>query len=388
MNRLSTALFGCIAVWCAASQAQAPTGADDPAVAALLADGAYDRELCVTAQRVILNAGAQDYTMANLRAEGTDFVSEQMATDPESGRVTVATLVETVEIGRKELAVDVACKLVNQDRVNDELQLDLSPPGGTCRDINELTYGIALSRLSDAQRQRYLQEGVPLRFTADYEARAGGEWLPSVISDFIRPVSEGEQLSYIEVQAPSVQVPWPKEGGDWYEGTHNCKLMTLAVMTRWMKTAAFDGSTELFPRPRPPCVEPDSRTSEVGSCLLYFGPAGGQFCSDFSGAGWTEATAREQCGIRYPSQVAWDSGNREYDGGGGIFSTKSCEERGVEEESRREPVNRSDSQYLGTCVFRCNTPKEALWHQLTPMAADPDGHMMEQTCDLFLKVDW
>ena len=149
---------------------------------------------------------SDDYDTINLRAVGTTFVTEQMDTNASDGSVTVATLVEKVKIGRKMLEVDAACKLVNQDRVNSILQLDLPAPAGTCRDVNELTHTLALNSLSDRQRERYLSAGVQLRFVADYEAAAGGEWLPSIINDFIKPVSAQGELAYLSVQAPSVQV--------------------------------------------------------------------------------------------------------------------------------------------------------------------------------------
>jgi hypothetical protein len=371
----------CPAAW-------AGPAANDPAIQTLVASGNYDNELCVTAQRVILNAGADAYNTQTLVAGGTTFMNEQMAADGEHQTVTVAMLLVKVKLGRKQLAVNAACKLVNQDRVNDVLGLNLPQPAGTCRDVNQLTYKLAQAGLSDKQRQRFLNSGTPLRFETDYKAAAGGEWIPSVISDFIKPVYKEDQLAYISVTAPSVQVPWPEEGGDWYQGTNHCKVITLAAMKRWMKKGALDGSTELFPRPRPKCVEPDSRTSRVGSCLLYFGPAGAQFCQDYSGSDWTESTAREDCAIRHPTLTAWNEGSDNYSGGGGIFNTASCADRDAVAAVAREPVNLPDGEYLGTCVFRCNTPNEVLWHQLTPSSVDPDGTMMERTCDLFLKVGW
>jgi hypothetical protein len=362
--------------------------ADDPAIEALVKEGLYDEELCATAQRVILNAPADAYETKTLRAAGTTFVVEQMDTDDEAQTVTVATLIEKSRVGRREIGVNVACKLVNQDRVNDILGLNLPKPAGTCRDVNRLTYEIALNRLSDQQRERFLSEGVPLQFEEDYKAAAGGEWLPSVINDFIKPVYADGELESISIQAPSVQVPWPGPDGDWFEGTNHCKVLTLAAMNHWMKRAAFDGSTEMFPPPRPKCVEPDSRTSEVGSCVLYFGPAGAQYCQDYSGSGWTEETAREDCAIRHSSLAAWNSGGDNYTGDGGIFSTASCQGRNSVSEIAGEPVGRDDGKYLGTCVFRCNSPKEALWHQLTVSSVDPEGAMIQRTCDLFFRDDW
>jgi hypothetical protein len=209
-----------------------------------------------------------------------------------------------------------------------------------------------------------------------------------VVSDFIKPIGPADAPTAIEIQAPSVQVPWPGPEGDWFEGTHHCKLITLASMSRWMTTGALRGDTELFPRPRPACTEPSSRTSTAGSCLLYFGPAGAQFCQDYSGSAWTVATAGEDCAIRHSSATAWDQSGASYTGDGGAFDTDSCAARDAVTEVRQAPYEVADSANLGTCVFRCNTPDEALWHQLSPMPNDPDGDMMERTCDLFIHVDW
>jgi len=361
---------------------------EDPAVQALLANDAYDAELCTTAQRMLLRAEANDYETITLYAEDT-FVVEQMNENREDNTVTVASLTSSVKAGSATVPVTIACKMINQDRGRFILQLKLEAPRATCRDVNELTYAIALEQIGEENRTRYLKSGTPLKFVADYPAAAGGEWLPSVISDFITPVrDDAGELAYVNVQAPSVQVPWPTNGGDWYEGTHHCKLITLTAMKTWMTEGALTGATELFPRPKPKCLEPDSRTSTVGSCLLYFGPAGAQLCQDYSGSGWSETTAREDCAIRHATKEIWDSASKEYSGGGGIFSSQSCIDRGADTEATRTPVNMADSEYRGTCVFRCNTPDEALWHQLTPMAGDPDGRMLERTCDLFLRVDW
>ena len=387
MNRLHDFCLGCGLV-VAAGCTSVTISPADPAVQELVTSGKYDQQLCTTAQRILISAGANDYETLTLVAEGGTFITEQMNTDGDAHTVTVAALLETAQVKRNKLAVDMACKMVNQDRVNDVLQLELQGPTGTCRDVNELTFAIALKQLSESERQRFLAEGTPLKFIDDYEAPAGGAWLASSVSDYIQPVGEAEQPDYIAVQASSVQVPWPGPDGDWFQGTHHCKVITLAAMSRWLKVGAFDGSTELFPRPKPKCVEPDSRTAKVGSCMLYFGPAGAQFCQDYSGSGWTEATAREDCQVRHASLAVWNNASDSYDGGGGIFSTSSCVARDAVAEAGREPASQSDAGYRGTCVFRCNTPDEALWHQLTPMANDPTGQGMERTCDLFLKVDW
>jgi hypothetical protein len=311
-----------------------------------------------------------------------------MDADGDSNTVSVASLTITVQVSRQELAVSVACKQINQARANDILDLQLPAPPGTCRDTNELTYRLALGELTAEQRRRYLADGVPLQFADDYRAVAGGEWLPSVVSDFIKPVGDPDAPDAIQIQAPSVQVPWPGPAGDWFQGTHHCKLITLAAMKRWMTVGSLRGDTKLFPRPRPECTEPSSRTSTAGSCVLYFGPAGSQFCQDYSGSGWDYESAREDCAIRHSTKTSWDESGQKYQGDGGTFSTQSCAERDAVAEVRESPFNVADSANQGTCVFRCNTPDEALWHRLSPMPGDPDGAMMARTCDLFLKIPW
>lgn len=366
---------------------RAAPGPDDPDIQRLLAAGTYDQQLCATAQRVLLNADAGLYETSMLVAEET-FVVEQMATDADSRTVTVASLTEEAVFGRDRVPSSVACKMVNQPRVETVLQLDLPEPAGACIDVNRLTYAVALNQLSRAERERFLGEGAALVFIEDYAAPAGGAWLASTMSDYIGWSDSGSAGPRLIVQAPSVQVEWPGEGGDWFQGTHHCKLITLAAMTRWMKQGAFDGSRELYPRPKPKCVEPDSRTSVAGSCLQYFGPAGAQFCQDYSGSSWTRQSAREDCAIRHASLDVWNSASESYDGGGGVYSELSCAERGVAKEAGAAPVNQPDAAYKGTCVFRCNTPDEALWHQLTAMPDDPDGTMLAKTCDLYLEIDW
>jgi hypothetical protein len=369
-------------------QAAAP-GPADPALAELVRTGQYDRQLCATAQKVLVNAGTTDFPIKVLNARGGSFITEQMDVDAATGTVTVAALLESVEVSGQPLAVAMACKLVNQDRVNDVLRLRLTGRPGSCRDVNELTYQLALSGLSAAARATYLAQGRPLRFIDDYKAAAGGEWLPSVVSDFIQATPpDANSPGYLTVQAPSVQVPWESPGGDWFQGTHHCKLISLAAMTRWMTHGALGKDSEIFPRPRPVCVTPSSRSAAAGSCLLYFGPANAQFCQDYSGTGWTEDSARADCAIRHSSKAAWTAASDRYSGDGGSYDARGCAERGVLQEARQPPVDLDGGANRGTCVFRCNTPDEALWHQLSAMPGDADGRMLERTCDLFLKPYW
>lgn len=370
------------------SQADRIDASLEPRVLEWLAENSYDEKLCTLAQAIMVNAEAGAYETLTLVAEGGTFITEQMNTDGDTNTVTVAALLETVDTRAGELAVDMACKMVDQDRVNAVLGLGLTGPRGSCREVNEFTYAVALSQLSPKEREHYRSAGAQLEFIDDYDAGVGGAWLASTVSDYITPIGDSAKPAALRIQAPAVRVPWPEAGGDWFQGTNHCKVITFAAMTRWMRTVAFESATELFPRPKPKCVEPDSRTSEVGSCVQYFGPAGAQFCQDYSGSGWTAETAQADCAIRHSSLDVWNAKAESYDGGGGIYSASSCKDRDAVAEATREPVNRPDSAYIATCVFRCNTADEALWHQLSPMAGASAGRTLDGTCDLALKIDW
>jgi hypothetical protein len=263
--------------------------------------------------------------------------------------------------------------MVNRARVNDVLGLNLSGPARSCRDVNERTYRLALTTLSSQERQRYESVGRKLYFVDDYAAEAGGEWLPSIINDFMQIKIDDSGVTYLEVQAPSVQVPWDPVGRDWYKGTHHCKLITLAAMQRWVIAIAFTDADEIFPPSKLVCTSPSAKTSTVGSCIFFFGPADADFCQDFSGPGWTRDSARMTCGERHASEADWIAMERSYAGAGGIYSELSCADR--------EPTV---DEFHGTCIFHCNRSDEALWHVLRTADGGTEVRGMDRACDLFL----
>jgi hypothetical protein len=338
---------------------------------------AYDYDLCVTAQRMLLNSQDEEVEVIVERAAvGGGFGILQMDIDTEAGTVIVASLTEQVEIDGEKLDASVWCKLVNQQRVNDVLEKQLAPPPQSCRNVNEHTYQKALALLTDEQRDAYEANGMPLHFIDDYNAGAGAAWIPAVVNDYIEP-----DHGALRVQAPSVQVPWDPVSRDWYKGTHHCKVITLAAVHRWMTDAAFDTATELFPRANPVCTEPSSMTSTVGSCLQFFGPANATICTDYSGSGWTTEAASAQCSERHATEAAWIAAERRYTGVGGVFSAQSCDDRDAISEAQRPPIEIAAAGRFGTCVFRCNHGDETLWHSLTENLS---GGAMTGRCDLFI----
>lgn len=337
----------------------------------------YDRQLCATAQRILLNSNIDprpaSFSIFLQRAPDGEFTNEQMDIDIETGVINVAMTTVTLTVDDAPLDAHVACKMVNRARVNDVLDLELTGPARSCRDVNERTYRLALTTLSPAQRQRYETTGRKLRFIDDYAAEAGGEWLPSVINDFMHIKTDKSGADYLEVQAPSVQVPWDPVDRDWYKGTHHCKLITLAAFQRWLTDVAFTEAEQMFPRNKAACVAPSATTSRVGSCVFFFGPAGADFCQDFSGPEWSPESARATCGERHATEADWITMDRSYAGQGGVYSPLSCADRDPEIEP-----------FHGTCIFHCNQPDEALWHVLRTSSGGTEVRGMDRACDLFL----
>jgi len=327
----------------------------------------YDNSLCVRAQRIIVNSGPADFIIVKLSGQGEGFHSIQM--DAQPGVVTIATTVGSGHGNEGSEAVDwVGCKMVNQERVNDVLELALAPTSASCRTVNEYTYDRALAELSPEQRERYELKGRKLRFADDYIAASGGEWLPSKVHDYITADSRG-----LIIRAPSVRVPWVEGSGEFYQGTHHCKLISLAAMQLWLTERAFTDSREVFPHDAGVCEAPSSMTSAAGSCRFWFAPAQAMFCQDYSGSQWNEESTRRACAERHASPEAQvEAGNR-YAGAGGIYSQQAC-------------ADRIDSELAaGTCVFHCGDADETLWHTPATDADSPAAMaMMTRACDLYI----
>ena len=335
--------------------------------------GKYDLDLCVTAQRMIVNAADDAFPVVVQRGTGSGFHTIQMDIDAGARVVQIAMTTGTVAMDGEPLSAYVACKMVNRERVNDVLALQLSGPRRSCRDVNEHTYQTAVTTLSPGERERYESAGHPLRFVDDYVAATGGEWLPAAVDDYIEAV-DAAAGSYLQIRAPSVRVPWDPDERSFFQGTHHCKLITLAAMQRWMRSGALAADQALFPRTKPACTAPSTLSSTAGSCLFYFAPAATSYCQDYSGPDWTETSARAECGNRHASPEALRAAQNRYDGAGGVFSTIAC--------AARADVPR----ITGTCVFNCNAGDETLWHLTGDMPAEPAAaRMMTRACDLFIE---
>jgi hypothetical protein len=92
-------------------------------------------------------------------------------------------------------------------------------------------------------------------------------------------------------------------------------------------------------------------------------------CQDYSGAAWTDARARQECGKRHASQEALEAAGKRYEGSGGIWADASCK-------ARADAPKRA-----GTCVFQCGASDETLWH--LPAGAG-DTAALGRFCQVFV----
>lgn len=320
----------------------------------------YDRDLCVTAQRILVNA--PDLPVRVQRGVGNGFHTIQMSTDAAEGTAVVAMTTVSTDVAGEELPAYVACKMLDRARVNDELGYALPAPSRTCRAVNEHTWQVAWQSLSEIERDRYLRKGSVLRFGEDEILSSGGAWLPANAADHVDPDGAG-----FVVRAPSVRVPWNGQQREFFQGTRHCKLVTLAAMRAWLLDAAFRPDGQPIPAPGSDCTAPARAAEAAGSCLFYFAPMNSLYCEDYNGDGWSPAAARTACARRHASREALQSAGNRYEGSGGVFSPRACGDRDDAPDTS------------GSCVFNCGTRNETTW-QVTGSA----NAMLDKACDLYL----
>ncbi len=320
----------------------------------------YDENLCITAQRLLVNDPAIPVRVQ--RAVGNGFHSIQMSVDDGVGELVVAMTWGVADIDGATLRTHVACKMVSRERANDQLALELSGPRRSCQDINAHSWMVAWRSLSDVERQRYARAGRPVYFADDAVLASGGEWLPAAFEDYVDTTKHA-----MIVRAPTVRVPWNGQEREFYQGTQHCKLITLAALQRWMRVDAFAEDGSIFATHESACRQPHALTSKVGSCLFYFAPVDGFFCQDYSGSAWTAAAAQAECSKRHASKQALRDAKNRYEGSGGIYRSAACDQR--------DDV----PAITGTCVFHCQAADETLWHINGPV-----GGPVNKACSLFI----
>lgn len=308
-------LLGSLSLACAASESSTE---------------AYDRTLCETAQRIIANA--PELPVQVQRGTGNGFHTIQMSVDAKAGAAVVAMTTVSVDSDGGPMPAYVACKMVDRERVSDQLQLDLPVAPRSCRDVNLHTWQVA--------------------------------WLPARAEDYIDRDGPG-----FVVRAPSVRVPWDAQAREFFQGTRHCKLLTLTAMRHWLRDAAFQADTQPVPGLAGACRAPARPERQAGSCLFYFAPMNTRYCEDYNGPGWTREAAMAACERRHASREALQAAGNRYEGAGGLFSDRPC-------------AGRDDAPEIsGSCVFNCGTKNETTWQ-----VSGPQNAMLDRACDLYLPV--
>lgn len=336
----------------------------------------WDARLCETAQLRVAGANEGDFTLRTLYGEGNGFHVIQMDVEAAADTVVIATSAERARVGDETITTAVACKMVSADRIRDVLGLRLKGRQTGCREVNQESYRMALNSLSLEERRRFLAEGTPIRFLADYVTEGGGEWLPAGVEDFVAAERDSSgRVTELRVAAPAVRVPWNADERAFYQGTRHCKLLSAALLRQWMLRGSFMATPALFPDTESACVAPAKAAVVPGSCRFWFAPAQSYFCQDYTGPDWTPARVREECGRRHASPQALEAADSKYAGRGGVYSAGSC--------ARRSDVG----ELGGACVFHCTAGDESVWRQSDGGGQQPAGGsaMMARACDLYLE---
>ena len=345
-----------------------------PLIASAGSAAGYDDSLCQLAQRLIINDddAAGSYALVEQRGESNGFHTIQMGVDEAQRQIIIASYYQSKpQQGADSNAIVAAsCKLINRERANAQLALNLTGERRQCRDINQYSYQLALASLTASERQRYLTAGRQLVFADDYVTGTGGEWLPINVERENRYDTDAQTLT---IRAPSVQVPWNDAERNFFQGVHHCKLLSKATLRNWMLTNSFAAEPYLISADKQACTAPANPDTSPGSCLFYFAPANGLFCKDYTGNAWEVATVREECSQRHASAAALTAAKNRYEGTGGIYSDLPCHERN------------DVPNMVSSCVFNCTASDEAVWHSMDPPASGAGAGMMSRACDLYVE---
>jgi hypothetical protein len=313
----------------------------DPEVDRFAEAAALEASWCVRAQRVV--AGFDDDSLPDssvkqvTNASANDFISSRAAVEDDA--LAVQGLIVAYE-GASDPAPEgmsrmIACKLRSQEAVESLLGVEASGDAQSCRALHEEAWEWALSQLTEAERERYEEEGHKLAFAPDVAASGGPQWIES------NPAlsADGEDFT---LASSGLVSPGNGDFSDGTQGAVYCKLWSPAHMLYWLLVRAYDGEP-LADEPEPPEPEPSMcmpSAPHAGSCTFLFAVAESHYCEDYTGSGWSAASGEAKCETRM-----------------GTYSAEPCSERKAETDTFD-----GDGVFKGQCVLKCGTPDEYIWN--------------------------
>jgi hypothetical protein len=300
---------------------------------------------CVESQRVVAGFDAATLTDAMIlndvyeEADHWSSQKSQVKADedpPVEIRVYVEPFCDVERPAPDDLSERILCKMPNQDRISDILEITPANEPGTCKSRNEAAFQWALDQLTPAERSAYESDGHPVTFLEDEVVGSGAAWL-NLTANF-ELSADGE--SY-EIGSPSLQSEYVPDPDDpqTLAGVHYCKLVTPAQALYWVLHRGFKDDPGICAAPTgEECPDPDA--TPTGSCIFYFPQSNQYFCEEYRGPNWTETSGAEKCAPREEPD----------------FKPVSCADRKDETD-----LIDDDGVLRGTCVVRCGDD-ERVWY--------------------------
>ena len=90
------------------------------------------------------SAADADFPVIEQRGTSNGFHTIQMNVDAEREAAVIAMTTHYTEYAGAKQSTYIACKMVNRQRVNDALQLQLPGPDRACADVNRATLKLAM----------------------------------------------------------------------------------------------------------------------------------------------------------------------------------------------------------------------------------------------------
>jgi len=254
----------------------------------------------------------------------------------------------------------VLAKFKSKDSVDAAFKISDNEPQGICADVQQEVYDTVLNNvLTKEQRDKYLPQGKPLSFIPDdaqpplstttNPVNNGSVWLD--VDPATKVTHDGNNYFY-EPLSLYVAFDDTTVSDERLRGVRYCKLLTHQAILSWMLQKSFEDNPVLITPSKPICDGPSSFDSGNGSCLLYFELAQSYYCSDFTGSGFTPASAQEKC------ETSPTYTNAKY-------SPLPCSQRTSE-------IAAYIPGYMGLtgiCVIHCKATNEFIWNIYT---ADPE----------------
>ena len=324
--------------------------------------GAYDDCLVWNAQKTMTHTESEDIDIRATELPVLEFEGSYADLNAEENWIQPFYTVYSEDVSDYQNAPAtingvIVAKFKSKDSVDAAFGFSNDEPQGICADVQQEVYDTVLNDvLSEHERDTYLSQGKQLSFIRDDDVppldnttnpvRVGSFWL--TVDPATKVTTDGNRY-YYEPWSLSVAYDDPDITDERLKGVRYCKLLSHQAILSWMLEKSFEENPVLITPTSSVCDKPSALESATnGSCLLYFALAQNYYCMDFTGPGFTPASAQEKC------ETSPTYTNPRYD-------TVPCSQRTAEIETYIPGY----VGLTGICVIHCKATNEFIWNIYT-----------------------